>query len=1459
MLSADVPEFIPKAQQSKPLTVSDLAECDIKEEQLPSVASQFAPAPLAHLEGGATDSQVPNAESKAKDAETSTAADKAGGAYSASTSVHEVDSASISQNDALEDSSLVAYDLSQTTNGVNHVIENKYPNSKLSATVAEFIPANPVFLDCAPNEPTNSHLPYTSAASNTPYIYPGSPYGYYTPWATEIDYSTGYYGPMLNTGAYSGDFYVPDGGYVYDGTDSYAQHSTGMVVDPMYYDSSVMGGMDYGGGGGVAFGAYGSNFTGRGGGGRGRSNYNRRPYNSNYKRGGRRTDSGRGGGRGGGGGGRQPSTEIGICSQTGEMTLSKRKAQQDDTHNKSDANGWASQAHVQASNIIKNANNWPSLAQGKPDNSSGAVTPVEPASNQDSHLPLTNGTSLPAMPTNSFSSIAKKKSTVAEVPAPKASKETKGVSTASQKNGRVASTQPSNDIKNNSDLGSQVPKPALLEQPSMTSLNGVASDMNGVNSVSSEQKSESLGSKISEDVKDHPKLSKNSRKKARRKQKKLKELEEKASQDNTEPAATPAVTVNHQGNSTSAQLNSTPAQLNSTPAQPNSTPAQPNSTPAQLNSTPAQPNSTPAQPNSTPAQLNSTPAQLNFSPAVPSMASILFNDQKKEKVPTSSVPVSNLSSLRTPQKKELSSTKPSKEKVVPFVNNVAHIKSMERTVPKSNSEKVVEKEAAPKEKGEEEEGEEEEWITVVKKSKGKKGAMNKEGERAGSLGFRQAYNNNGSASNFRGPPQAKTKKFERKQVDRPERTSANHGNFLEKQTSEKNGLVNGRNSTEASGTVVAEVPSVDDSVTTAPVAEHKPKDQNDPEYKELMRKRTMKKENAKQEKKIIRETSALQKQANARKDSKISVLQTDAQKTSPAPKNFPKNETFRIKSEEYPTLGSNKKTKPLLNSIVKGEVTKMNGIVQDSANAVSDEAPAWVRSVASSSTVQPAISGECAAPSLNASGSICKKETTERPAPAANKSSPAVVPTAVDRSVRKKTTTSLPPPAADNSKKAKSARNSNMSAAAAAPRPKVKTTDKLTIDLNFVIKKKLGQRREKAARALTSGRSQDPVRRAATGGVTPRPSRLAVHAPNTLREKGKKKNVTPIQRYKKLRAQDKENFLRLVEAQRRQNERSAVAGDADFRSAASDAAGADGWTDVGEETPNSPKKISSPPQEASAAPDLVIAKLREELPHLLMKKQASAAASFRYNKNMVTDELREHLEGMLSKLVEFQKRKFAMEQIKAKSKRRYVCGIREATKKVEKLKLLIVATDVAKSIPLVTEGLSKLIVKADEHKVPVVFGMSRLKLAQICKTLKNKKVSCVGIMNYQGTENHVNAILALLPELRKQWQRTVLASNTYYENSVVPCMSLSPSTITQSVASTSSVSASSSATTSTPAAVTSSSSVEARSSSVGRPDEVAVSNSSFSKGKNGMTSSSNSTFQVSQKIVGILKDKRESS
>merc|ERR1712142_973786 len=133
---------------------------------------------------------------------------------------------------------------------------------------------------------------------------------------------------------------------------------------------------------------------------------------------------------------------------------------------------------------------------------------------------------------------------------------------------------------------------------------------------------------------------------------------------------------------------------------------------------------------------------------------------------------------------------------------------------------------------------------------------------------------------------------------------------------------------------------------------------------------------------------------------------------------------------------------------------------------------------------------------------------------------------------------------------------------------------------------------------------------------------------------------------------------------------------------------------------------------------------------------------------------------LMADLVRFQDKQHAKDPVKAKARRRFVVGLREVAKflKVKKVCCIILAPDIER---VETEGglddaVSKLITDAKAQEIKTVFGLNRRKLGKLC--LKKVPISCIGVMNFQGSDEHYREMLRLADCQRLQYQEKVAAA-----------------------------------------------------------------------------------------------------
>merc|ERR1711892_533500 len=144
----------------------------------------------------------------------------------------------------------------------------------------------------------------------------------------------------------------------------------------------------------------------------------------------------------------------------------------------------------------------------------------------------------------------------------------------------------------------------------------------------------------------------------------------------------------------------------------------------------------------------------------------------------------------------------------------------------------------------------------------------------------------------------------------------------------------------------------------------------------------------------------------------------------------------------------------------------------------------------------------------------------------------------------------------------------------------------------------------------------------------------------------------------------------------------------------------------------------------------------------------------KYCTHLLSSELDTTISLLMADLVRFQDKQHAKDPVKAKAKRRFVVGLREVAKflKVKKVCCIILAPDIER---VETEGglddaVSKLINDAKAQEIGSVFALNRRKLGKLC--LKKVPISCIGIMNYQGSDENYKSMLSLVGNLTEEYE-----------------------------------------------------------------------------------------------------------
>uniref|UniRef100_A0A1B0AKK4 Ribosomal protein eL8/eL30/eS12/Gadd45 domain-containing protein n=1 Tax=Glossina palpalis gambiensis TaxID=67801 RepID=A0A1B0AKK4_9MUSC len=150
-----------------------------------------------------------------------------------------------------------------------------------------------------------------------------------------------------------------------------------------------------------------------------------------------------------------------------------------------------------------------------------------------------------------------------------------------------------------------------------------------------------------------------------------------------------------------------------------------------------------------------------------------------------------------------------------------------------------------------------------------------------------------------------------------------------------------------------------------------------------------------------------------------------------------------------------------------------------------------------------------------------------------------------------------------------------------------------------------------------------------------------------------------------------------------------------------------------------------------------------------------------YCDNCTTTQLVQLTDQLLRELNHFQRRAYAIHELKAKAHRRFVVGFREVQSflRIKKIKLVLIATDCD---PFAGQaGLNQSIasIKAlcKDQQIPVAFALQRRQMAYAL--YKKALIGCVGIINYDGSQALFSQLLAALKEAQNAYLWLVQQTN----------------------------------------------------------------------------------------------------
>lgn len=139
-----------------------------------------------------------------------------------------------------------------------------------------------------------------------------------------------------------------------------------------------------------------------------------------------------------------------------------------------------------------------------------------------------------------------------------------------------------------------------------------------------------------------------------------------------------------------------------------------------------------------------------------------------------------------------------------------------------------------------------------------------------------------------------------------------------------------------------------------------------------------------------------------------------------------------------------------------------------------------------------------------------------------------------------------------------------------------------------------------------------------------------------------------------------------------------------------------------------------------------------------------------YVDQLITDELNQMASKLLTKLIEWQNRTRQTDPVNAKKKRRYVCGMREASKAVKLGKVLaVIAAPNIQPLPLkegVIYPISVLLEECKEKNVDFIFALSRRKMGKLLGQRKN--ASLFALLNVDGAESDFKLLQSMAEDLK---------------------------------------------------------------------------------------------------------------
>ncbi|KAB7494950.1 Selenocysteine insertion sequence-binding protein 2-like [Armadillidium nasatum] len=141
-----------------------------------------------------------------------------------------------------------------------------------------------------------------------------------------------------------------------------------------------------------------------------------------------------------------------------------------------------------------------------------------------------------------------------------------------------------------------------------------------------------------------------------------------------------------------------------------------------------------------------------------------------------------------------------------------------------------------------------------------------------------------------------------------------------------------------------------------------------------------------------------------------------------------------------------------------------------------------------------------------------------------------------------------------------------------------------------------------------------------------------------------------------------------------------------------------------------------------------------------------------YCNHILSPEIDKNLKELIEMVVSFHQRLYSQDPVKAKMRRRYYCGLREALKHMNSVKCLVISPNLKPSPGkgCLDELIYKVVNSASERGVTTIFGLSDRILGRLCH--RKVPVSCISLINIQGAQEKFERLKELLPEAKEHYE-----------------------------------------------------------------------------------------------------------